>query len=127
MSRNAVLTVATNFRSATGFASQAMGLARSARARVGGSEKAEMKMLRMPNRSRISAAALNAVARAGEPDIHQDQFRLTIGDELNRFFRRRSDVDNIVARFGQCVFELKRDQIVVFHDQDTAAARILSP
>ena len=116
MSRNAVLTVATSFRSATGFASQAMGLARFARARVVGSEKADN--LR---------SCLNAVARAGEPDIHQDQFRLMIGDELNRFFRRRSDVDDVVARFGQRVLELKRDQIVVFHDQDTAAARILSP
>ena len=57
MSRSAVLTVVTNLRSATGFASQAIGLARSARARVVGSEKAETKMLRMPNRSRISAAA----------------------------------------------------------------------
>ena len=50
-----------------------------------------------------------------------------IGDELNRFLRRRSDIDYVVSRFGQRVFELKRDQIVVLHDQDAATARILSP
>ena len=50
-----------------------------------------------------------------------------IGDELNRFLCCRSDVDDIVARFGQRVLELKRDQIIVFHDQDTAAACIPSP
>src|ERR1700730_12130088 len=57
MSRNALFTVLTNFRSATGFASQAIGLARSARARVLASENADTKMLRTPNRSRISVAA----------------------------------------------------------------------
>jgi len=70
---------------------------------------------------------LNAVAGAGEPNIHHHQFRLMVRHQLNRFLGSGSDVDHLVTRFGQRVFELKRDQIIVFHDQDTAAAGMLSP
>ena len=57
MLRSAALTAATSFWFETGFVSQATGFAPSARARVAGSANAEMKMLRIPNRSRISPAA----------------------------------------------------------------------
>lgn len=61
---------------------------------------------------------VDAVHRAGQLDVHQDQVRAQLGGQLDRILAALGVGDRLVAQAGQLELQITRDDGLVLDDED---------